>query len=281
MRTIHVNLITETVKELCLKANFDIGDSMLKVLEERLGDESSPLGKTVLKQMINNDKLAKLEGIAICQDTGMTVVFIEVGQEVSLVGGDFNDAIHQGVRLAYKDGFLRKSVVDDPLFDRINTKDNTPAVIHTTITKGDQIKIEVMPKGFGSENMSTLKMFPPSAGLSGVKKFILDTVEKAGPNACPPIIVGVGIGGTFEQAALISKRALLRGVGQSNPHPKYAQLEIELIQDINRLGIGPAGLGGSTTAISVNIEHYPTHIASIPVAINICCHVSRHASAII
>ena len=281
MRTIHVDLITENVKELCLKANFDIGDSMLKVLEERLGDEISPLGKTVLKQMIDNDKLAKLEGIAICQDTGMTVVFIELGQEVSLIGGDFNDSIHQGVRLAYKDGFLRKSVVDDPLFDRINTKDNTPAVIHTTIVKGDQIKIEVMPKGFGSENMSTLKMFPPSAGLSGVKKFILDTVEKAGPNACPPIIIGVGIGGTFEQAALISKRALLRGVGQSNPHPKYAQLEIELIQDINRLGIGPAGLGGSTTAISVNIEHYPTHIASIPVAINICCHVSRHASAII
>jgi fumarate hydratase subunit alpha len=281
MRTIHVDLITESVKNLCLSANFDIGDSMLKVLEERLGDEDSPLGKTVLKQMIDNDKLAKLEGIAICQDTGMTVVFIEVGQEITLIGGDVNEAIHRGVRLAYKDGFLRKSVVDDPLFDRINTKDNTPAVIHTTIVKGEHIKIEVMPKGFGSENMSTLKMFPPSAGLSGVKKFILDTVEKAGPNACPPIIVGVGIGGTFEQAALISKRALLRGVDQKNPHPKYAQLEAELLHDINRLGIGPAGLGGSTTAIAVHIEHYPTHIASIPVAINICCHVSRHASEIL
>ncbi len=281
MRNIHIDLITETVKELCLKANFDIGESMLKMLETRLGDERSPLGKTVLKQMIDNDKLAKLEGVAICQDTGMTVVFVELGQEVSLVGGDFNEAIHQGVRLAYQDGFLRKSVVDDPLFDRINTKDNTPAVIHTTIVSGDHIKIEVMPKGFGSENMSTLKMFPPSAGISGVKKFILDTIEKAGPNACPPIIVGVGIGGTFEQAALISKRALLRGVDQNNPHPKYAQLEKELLLDINQLGIGPAGLGGSTTAISVNIEHYPTHIASIPVAINICCHVSRHASKIL
>lgn len=281
MRSIQVKQITQTVKELCLQANFDLGDGIIKALQDHLSDEKSPLGKTILHQMIENDQLARFEKIAICQDTGMTVVFIEVGQEIALQGGDFETAIHEGVRQAYREGYLRKSVVDDPLFDRLNTQDNTPAIIHTSIISGDRINIAVMPKGFGSENMSTLKMFPPSAGISGVKKYILDVVEKAGPNACPPMIVGVGIGGTFEQAALIAKKALLRNIGEPHPNPKYAQLESELLSDINRLGIGPSGLGGSTTALAVNIEYYPTHIASIPVAINISCHVARHASAVI
>jgi fumarate hydratase subunit alpha len=281
MRTILASEITKTVKALCLKANYEIDEPMLNALSTSLNDEKSPIGQTVLKQIIDNDMFAKFERIAICQDTGMTVVFVEIGQEVSIVEGDYNEAIHEGVRAAYQEGYLRKSVVKDPLFDRSNTQDNTPAVIHTSVVKGNQIKIEVMPKGFGSENMSTLKMFPPSAGLEGVKRFILETVEKAGPNACPPMIVGVGIGGTFEKAALIAKEAVLRGVGHPNPHPKYAQLEKDLILSINQLGIGPAGLGGTTTALSINIEYYPTHIASIPVAINISCHASRHASAIL
>ena len=281
MRTLSASEITKTVKELCLKANYEIGEPMIDALNKTLKDEKSPIGQTVLQQIIDNDKYAKFERLAICQDTGMTVVFVEVGQEVLIVDGDYNEAIHEGVREAYKDGYLRKSVVKDPLFDRSNTQDNTPAVIHTSIVKGNQIKIEVMPKGFGSENMSSIKMFPPSVGLEGVKRFILETVEKAGPNACPPMIVGVGIGGTFEKAALIAKEAVLRGVGNPNPHPKYAQLERELILSINDLGIGPAGLGGTTTALSINIEYYPTHIASIPVAINISCHASRHASAIL
>jgi fumarate hydratase subunit alpha len=281
MRTLNADKITETVKALCLEANFDIGQPMMDALERQLKIEKSPLGQTVLKQIADNDKLAKFERIAICQDTGMTVVFIALGQDVSIIGGDLTKAVNDGVRAAYSQGYLRKSVVKDPLFDRSNTKDNTPAVIHTEIVPGDKIKIEVMPKGFGSENMSTLKMFAPSVGIEGVKQFILDTVDKAGPNACPPMIVGVGIGGTFEMAALIAKKAVLRGVDHPNPDPNYAKLEEELISKINKLGIGPAGLGGSTTALSINIESYPTHIASIPVAINISCHASRHASAIL
>jgi fumarate hydratase subunit alpha len=281
MRTLNADKITETVEALCLEANFDIGQPMMDALERQLKIEKSPLGQTVLKQIADNDKLAKFERIAICQDTGMTVVFIALGQDVSIIGGDLTKAVNDGVRAAYSQGYLRKSVVKDPLFDRSNTKDNTPAVIHTEIVPGDKIKIEVMPKGFGSENMSTLKMFAPSVGIEGVKQFILDTVDKAGPNACPPMIVGVGIGGTFEMAALIAKKAVLRGVDHPNPDPNYAKLEEELISKINKLGIGPAGLGGSTTALSINIEAYPTHIASIPVAINISCHASRHASAIL
>jgi len=281
MRTIPASLITQTIKALCLEANFDIGQAMMDALNKRTQTEKSPLGQVVLSQITENDRYAKLEKIAICQDTGMTVVFIQIGQAVIIEGGDLNEAIHEGVRQAYSEGYLRKSVVKDPLFDRTNTKDNTPAVIHTQIIPGEQIKIEVMPKGFGSENMSTLKMFAPSAGINGVKQFILETVEKAGPNACPPMIIGVGIGGTFEKAALIAKQAVLRGVDHPNPDPNYANLELELIGEINKLGIGPAGLGGSTTALSINIEAYPTHIASIPVAINISCHASRHASRVL
>jgi len=281
MRTLNADKITEIVKALCLEANFDIGQPLMDALERQLKTEKSPLGQTVLKQIADNDKLAKFERIAICQDTGMTVVFIALGQDISIIGGDLTKAVNDGVRAAYSQGYLRKSVVKDPLFDRSNTKDNTPAVIHTEIVPGDKIKIEVMPKGFGSENMSAIKMFAPSVGIEGVKQFILDTVEKAGPNACPPMVVGVGIGGTFEMAALIAKKAVLRGVNHPNPDPNYAKLEEELIFKINKLGIGPAGLGGSTTALSINIESYPTHIASIPVAINISCHASRHASAIL
>lgn len=281
MRTIVAAEITKTIKELCLKANFDIGSSMIKALEGSIQLEASPLGRTVLIQIIENDKLAKFEKIAICQDTGMAVVFVQLGQAVSIIEGDFNEAINEGVRQAYQEGYLRKSVVKDPLFDRSNTQDNTPAIIHISIIPGDKIKIDFMPKGFGSENMSTLKMFAPSAGIEGVKAYILETIVKAGPNACPPMIVGVGIGGTFEMAALMAKHAVLRGVNEPNPHPKYAQLESELLMKINALGIGPAGLGGSTTALSINIDYYPTHIASIPVAINISCHASRHASAVI
>lgn len=281
MRTLTANKITETVKTLCLEANYDIGQPMIDALNKHMTTEKSPLGQSILKQITDNDKLARFEKIALCQDTGMTVVFIKIGQEVAIIGDDLTKAINEGVRQAYSEGYLRKSVVRDPLFDRSNTKDNTPAVIHMEIIPGEHIHIDVMPKGFGSENMSTIKMFAPSVGIEGVKRFILETVEKAGPNACPPMVVGVGIGGTFEMAALIAKKAVLRGVDHPNPDPNYATLEQELITKINKLGIGPAGLGGSTTALSINIEFYPTHIASIPVAINISCHASRHAAAIL
>lgn len=278
MRTIQSTEITQAVKDLFIQANFDIGDSVFKTLEDSMNKEKSQLGKSILEKIYENNTLAKKEGIAICQDTGMSVVFIDIGQDVHIEGTYINDAIHEGVRQAYQEGYLRKSVVKDPLFERVNTKDNTPAVIHTTIIPGDKVHIEVMPKGFGSENMSTLKMFAPSVGIEGVKQFILDAVEKAGPNACPPMIVGVGIGGTFEYASLIAKKAVLRGTDHPHPDPRYRELEEELLTKINKTGIGPAGLGGLTTAFAINIEVYPTHIASIPVAINISCHASRHAS---
>lgn len=278
MRTIQSTEITQAVKDLFIQANFDIGDSVFKTLEDSMINEKSQLGKSILEKIYENNTLAKKEGIAICQDTGMSVVFIDIGQDVHIEGTYLNDAIHEGVRQAYQEGYLRKSVVKDPLFERVNTKDNTPAVIHTSIIPGDKIHIEVMPKGFGSENMSTLKMFAPSVGIEGVKQFILDAVEKAGPNACPPMIVGVGIGGTFEYASLIAKKAVLRGTDHPHPDPRYRALEEELLTKINKTGIGPAGLGGLTTAFAINIEVYPTHIASIPVAINISCHASRHAS---
>jgi len=278
MRTIQSTEITQAVKDLFIQANFDIGDSVFKTLEDAMNKEKSQLGKSILEKIYENNTLAKKEGIAICQDTGMSVVFIDIGQDVHIEGTYINDAIHEGVRQAYLEGYLRKSVVKDPLFERVNTKDNTPAVIHTTIIPGDKVHIEVMPKGFGSENMSTLKMFAPSVGIEGVKQFILEAVEKAGPNACPPMIVGVGIGGTFEYASLIAKKAVLRGTDHPHPNPRYRELEEELLTKINKTGIGPAGLGGLTTAFAINIEVYPTHIASIPVAINISCHASRHAS---
>jgi len=278
MRELSTKVITQAVKDLFIQANFNIGNSVFKTIEDSINQEKSQLGKSILEKIYENNKLAKEEGIAICQDTGMSVVFIDIGQEVHFIDGYINDAIHEGVRLAYQEGYLRKSVVKDPLFERVNTKDNTPAVIHSRIIPGDRVHIEVMPKGFGSENMSTLKMFAPSVGIEGVKQFILESIEKAGPNACPPMIVGVGIGGTFEYASLLAKRAVLRGTNHPHSDQRYKELEDELLLKTNKLGIGPAGLGGLTTAFAINIEVYPTHIASIPVAINISCHASRHAS---
>jgi fumarate hydratase subunit alpha len=281
MRTLSVTLITQTVKSLFMEANVDIGSSMLSALQRHLMTEASPLGQSVLSQIIENDQVARTKHRPICQDTGMSVVFVRLGQAVHLVDGDLNEAIHEGVRQAYHEGYLRKSVVSDPLFERLNTRDNTPAVIHVEIVPGDQVELEVMPKGFGSENMSALKLFAPSVGIEGITQFILQTIQNAGPNACPPMIVGIGIGGTFELAALLAKKAVLRSTDHPALDPRYATLERQWLEAANALGLGPAGLGGSTTALAINIETYPTHIASIPVAINISCHASRHAKAIL
>lgn len=281
MRKIKAYKIKDVIKELFLEANFEIGEDVLSLLKKSKEKEKSEIGQAVLHQIIENDIIASTEKIAMCQDTGYAVLFIELGQEVLIVNGDFNEAVNQGVREAYNEGYLRKSVVEEPLFERKNTKDNTPAIVHLEIVVGDKIKIAVMPKGFGSENMSTLKMLKPADGIEGVREFIIETVEKAGPNPCPPIIVGVGIGGTVEKAALIAKKSLLRSVNEHNGDDRYARFEEELLEDINKLGIGPAGLGGVTTALAVNIEFAPTHIAGLPVAVNICCHAARHAEAII
>lgn len=260
-----------------MKANYETAEDILKTLEAFKAKETSPTGESVLGQILSNNAIAKEERVAICQDTGVAVVFIECGQEVHLVGGDLTDAVNEGVRQAYKDGYLRKSVINEPLFERKNTGDNTPAVIHTFIVPGEIFTIEVNAKGFGGENMSAIKLFPPSAGVAGAKKYIVDTVEAAGPNSCPPVIVGVGIGGTTEKAFLLAKKAMMRPCGEHHPDPRYAQFEQEVLEEINKLGIGPAGLGGNTTALCVNVEYYPTHIASIPVAVNLSCHASRHA----
>jgi fumarate hydratase subunit alpha len=281
MRQIRAEVIKDTVKDLFIEANYVIGKDIYKKLKEQHEKEESEVGKSILKQIIENDEIAAKERIAICQDTGLAVLFIELGQDVRIVGGDFNEAVNQGVREAYTDGYLRKSAVTDPLFDRKNTKDNTPAIIHIEIVPGDKIKILVTPKGFGSENMSALKMLKPADGVKGVKDFVVETAVKAGPNPCPPIIVGVGIGGTVEKAALMAKKATLRPVGQHNPDERYARLEQEILEEINKSGIGPGGLGGRTTALAVNIEHFPTHIAGLPVAVNICCHAARHAETTI
>lgn len=278
LKEIDTSLIEKKVVELLLDANYDIGDEFLNNLARQKEEENNDLAKIVLNQLIENDKIAKLESIPMCQDTGMAVIFIEIGQDVHLVGKNLYDAINDGVKEAYTSGYLRKSVVADPLFNRINTKDNTPAIIHTEIVPGDKIHIVVAPKGFGSENMSVVKMLKPADGVDGVKGFILETVKKAGPNPCPPIIVGVGIGGTFEKVAYLSKKALTRDIGVHNADERYAKLERELFELINTLDIGPAGLGGKTTALAVNIEFYPTHIAGLPVAVNICCHAYRHKS---
>ena len=281
MREVSANIIKDAVKDLFLEANYVIGKDIHDKLKEQYEKEESQVGKSILRQIIENDDIAAQERIAICQDTGMAVLFIELGQEVHIINGDFNEAVNQGVREAYAEGYLRKSVVTDPLFDRKNTKDNTPAVIHLQMVSGDQIKILVTPKGFGSENMSAIKMLKPSDGRKGVKDFVVETVVKAGPNPCPPVIVGVGVGGTVEKAAAIAKKATLRSVGQYNPDERYALLEKEILEEINKSGIGPGGLGGRTTALSVNIDYYPTHIAGMPVVVNICCHAARHAETII
>ena len=276
-RTVAAEEITSAVKRLFMDCNYFIGGDILRALETARENEASPVGKNVLAQIIENDKIAAAERIPLCQDTGMAVLFIEYGDKVC-VDGDFEEAVEEGVRQAYRDGFLRKSVVSDPVFDRVNTKDNTPAILHTKIVKGDKIRITAGGKGFGSENMSAVKMLIPSYGAEGVKQFILDTVFAAGPNPCPPIVVGVGIGGTFERAAQLAKKATFRPIDTHHPDERYAAMEDELLAEINRMGFGPAGLGGSTTALGVNIETSPTHIAGMPVAVNICCHAARHAS---
>lgn len=269
--------ITAVVKKLFMDCNYFIGNDILSALERARDNEDSDTAKSVLSQIIENDRIAAEEEIPMCQDTGMAVLFVEYGDKV-VVDGDFEEAVQQGVRLAYEDGYLRKSVVDDPVFERINTKDNTPAIIHTKIVSGDKIKLTAGGKGFGSENMSAIKMLTPSYGVEGVKQFILDTVRSAGPNPCPPIVVGVGIGGTFERAAQLAKKATFRSIDTKNPDERYAELEDELLAEINKMGFGPAGLGGKTCALGVNIETSPTHIAGMPVAVNICCHAARHKS---
>lgn len=279
IRQIKAETVTQTVKQLFLDCNYFIGKDIMTALEKARENEKSKVGKSVLTKIIENDKLAAKEEVPLCQDTGMAILFVEYGDKVVIEDGSFEDAVNEGVRQAYKDGYLRKSVVNDPVFDRLNTKDNTPAIIHTRIVKGDKIKITAGGKGFGSENMSAIKMLTPSYGIEGVKKFILDTVRTAGPNPCPPIVVGIGIGGTFERSAQLAKKATFRAIDTHNEDERYAKLEDELLESINKMGFGPAGLGGTTTAIGVNIETSPTHIAGMPVAVNICCHAARHASA--
>lgn len=275
MRIIHTEEIISNIRQMCIEANHMLTPDMQKALECAVTDEKSPIGQKVLGQLQDNLQIAQEDTIPICQDTGMAVVFLEIGQDVHFEGGSLTDAINEGVRQGYVDGYLRKSVVKDPLI-RENTKDNTPAVIHYDLVPGDKVKITVAPKGFGSENMSRIFMLKPADGIEGVKNAILTAVKDAGPNACPPMVVGVGIGATFEKCALLAKKALTRPVDERSSIPYVKELEEELLATINRLGIGPGGLGGSTTALAVNIDTYPTHIAGLPVAVNICCHVNRH-----
>ena len=275
IRTIRVEEITKNIKEMCIEANHFLSPDMAEAMKCAEKNEEAPLGKQILEQLQENLKIAGEDMIPICQDTGMAVVFLEIGQDVHLEGGALEDAVNEGVRQGYVEGYLRKSVVGDPLI-RENTKDNTPAVLHTRIVDGDEVKIKVAPKGFGSENMSRVFMLKPAEGIEGVKDAVLTAVKDAGPNACPPMVVGVGIGGTFEKCALMAKEALTREVGSHSEIEYVKELEEELLTKINSLGIGPGGLGGTTTALAVNINTYPTHIAGLPVAVNICCHVNRH-----
>lgn len=279
MREINVNDIASNIKEMCIEANYFLEDDIKNSLFKAEKEEISEVGKSVLNQLHQNLDIAESEMIPICQDTGMAVVFLDIGQDVHFVGGDLTDAVNRGVREGYEEGYLRKSVVEDPV-ERVNTKDNTPAIIHMNIVPGDKVKITVSPKGFGSENMSRIFMLKPADGLDGIKKAIIETVREAGPNACPPFIVGVGIGGDFEKSAILAKRALTRGLYEesASPYrkPYLDELEKELLEEINKIGLGPAGLGGRKTALGINIETYPTHIAGMPLAINMCCHVNRH-----
>lgn len=276
MKVIRAENVSLMVKEMCIEANHVLSPDMKDVFEQAVGEERSPLGKLVLNQLQENLRIAGEDMIPICQDTGMAVVFVKIGQEVHIEGGSLTDAINQGVHDGYVDGYLRKSVVKDPV-QRENTKDNTPAVIHYEVVEGDQLKLTLAPKGFGSENMSRIFMLKPADGLEGVKNAILTAVKDAGPNACPPMVIGVGIGGTFEKCALMAKHALTRNVNEESPVPYVRDLENEMLVKINESGIGPGGLGGTVTALAVNIETYPTHIAGLPVAVNICCHVNRHS----
>ena len=275
IRTVDTNVIIENVKEMCIEANHYLSSDMDCAMKQAVSNEKSELGKKILNQLQDNLKIAAEDMIPICQDTGMAVIFLEVGQDVHFEGMAIEDAINEGVRRGYVEGFLRKSVVGDPII-RENTKDNTPAVIHYSIVSGDKVKITMAPKGFGSENMSRVFMLKPADGIEGVKNAILTAVKDAGPNACPPMVVGVGVGGTFEKCALLAKKALTRPMNEHSEIPYVKDLEVEMLEKINKLGIGPGGLGGTTTALAVNINTYPTHIAGLPVAINICCHVNRH-----
>ena len=280
MRNISVHEITKNIKEMCIEANHFLSSDMKKVFEEAVTREEAPLGKQILNQLEENLKIAAEDMIPICQDTGMAVIFIKVGQEVHFEDGNLTNAVNEGVRKGYVEGYLRKSVVGDPI-ERVNTNDNTPAIIHYEIVEGDQVDITVAPKGFGSENMSRVFMLKPADGIEGVKEAILTAVRDAGPNACPPMVVGVGIGGTFEKCALMAKHALTRNLFEESPIEYVKELEREMLEKINGLGIGPGGLGGTVTALAVNIETYPTHIAGLPVAINICCHANRHVHRVI
>jgi hydro-lyases, Fe-S type, tartrate/fumarate subfamily, alpha region len=276
MREIEIEKITKAVKKMCIDANYFLNSDIYEALERAKDSEPSPIGKEMLCQITKNADIAKADNVPICQDTGMAIVFVEIGQEVHISGGSLTDAINEGVRQGYTEGYLRKSVVSDP-FIRVNTKDNTPAIIHYNLVAGDGLKIEIAPKGAGSENMSKIYMMKPSDGIEGAKQAILDTIEAAGPNPCPPMVIGVGCGGNFETAALLAKKALLRPVGSHSNKDHIKEMEIELLDKINSTGIGPQGLGGKTTALGINIETYATHIACMPIAVNISCHVTRHA----
>lgn len=280
IRTVQTEIITETIKKMCIEANYSLSSDMVKAMRKAEEKEESVLGKQILAQLQDNLEIAASDMIPICQDTGMAVVFLEVGQDVHFEGGSFEDAVNEGVRRGYTEGFLRKSVVGDPIL-RENTKDNTPAVIHTRIVEGDRVKITVAPKGFGSENMSRVFMLKPADGLEGVKNAILTAVRDAGPNACPPMVIGVGIGGTFEKCTEMAKHALTRNISEKPETVWVRELEEEMLQTVNKLGIGPGGLGGRITALAVNVETYPTHIAGLPVAVNICCHVNRHVHRVL
>lgn len=280
MKEIDSERISDEVKNLCIEANCVLSDDILSAIRGAGDKEESPIGKEILNLLIENAEVARSEKIPICQDTGVAVIFVELGTDVRIVNGDLREAINEGVRRGYTEGYLRKSMVRSPI-DRVNTGDNTPAVIHFNVVKGDQLKITILPKGGGSENMSQLRMLTPSEGIEGVKKFVIETVKRAGSNPCPPIVVGVGIGGNFEYAPLLAKKALLRTLGEHNPDPKIAKLEEELLDEINRTGIGPQGLGGRVTALALNIETYPCHITALPVAVNIECHAHRHKEVIL
>jgi len=279
MRELQASLITQAVREMAMSSNFNIGEDVLEALKKAVRTEESPTGREILEQIIENDRIAKAEQVPMCQDTGFAVILLEVGQDVH-IQGDLREAVNEGIRQGYKEGYLRKSILGDPI-KRVNTKDNTPAVIHAEIVFGDKVTVRFAAKGGGSENMSRIKMMPPSAGVEGVKKFVVETVAEAGSNPCPPILVGVGIGGTFEQCALLAKKALFRKVGERNPDPYYADLERELLTLANKTGVGPQGLGGTTTALDVFVLTYPCHIASFPAAVNIQCHAARHEERVL
>jgi fumarate hydratase subunit alpha len=281
MKTITTQQITEAVRQLCMDVSYDLPQDVEAALEQGLAKEESSFGKYCLEQIIHNCHLAREHQQAMCQDTGIAVVYLYIGQDVHITGGSLADAVNEGVRQGYEDGYLRKSVVEEPLFERMNTGDNTPAVMHMELVPGDQLRIMVVPKGAGSENMGAMKMLKPADGLEGAKQFILDTVRNAGGNPCPPIVVGIGVGGTMEKAPMLAKQALTREIGSRNPNPLYAKLEEELLEAINNMGIGPQGLGGRVTALAVHIEYYPTHIAMLPVAVNINCHAARHKEVVL